>query len=159
MDIYEEFRNIVAALRNAQIDFAVCGGFAMALHGFTRYTKDIDILVPPGDVEKVVGAVKPLGFDFDAGTMQFRVNTPSPQDVRRVSKIVGREYLTLDVLIVGPHLEAIWAERESFEWESSLVPAVSAVGLAKMKLAAGRPQDIVDVQRLGFQIDDPTIQP
>ena len=43
-DLYEEFKAIVAALGEQGIDYAVCGGLAMAVWGAPRATVDIDLL-------------------------------------------------------------------------------------------------------------------
>jgi hypothetical protein len=37
---------LAQALQLAQVEYAVIGGAAMALHGFPRMTKDIDLLLP-----------------------------------------------------------------------------------------------------------------
>jgi hypothetical protein len=37
---------LAQALADAQVEYAVIGGAAMALHGFARMTKDIDLLLP-----------------------------------------------------------------------------------------------------------------
>lgn len=158
MELHEEFIRVAAALQSAKIDFAVCGGFAMAIHGFPRFTKDIDLLVLPGDVERIIPVVQSLGFDFDAGTMQLGVESRFPQDVRRINKVCGTEWLVLDLLIVNPRLDDVWKERETFAWGDVQIAVVAAAGLAKMKRRAGRPQDLVDIVRLGFDPDDPAIQ-
>ncbi|MBI3466207.1 MAG: nucleotidyl transferase AbiEii/AbiGii toxin family protein, partial [Planctomycetes bacterium] len=59
MDLYAEFESIVKALDAARIQFAVCGGFAMAVHGVARATKDIDLLVPPEETERIIHTLKP----------------------------------------------------------------------------------------------------
>ena len=159
MNIYEEFVGIVTTLQAAKIDFAVCGGFAMAIHGLPRYTKDIDLLVRPEDVERVVRAVRVRDFIFDAGTMRFGEATPREQDVRRINKIVDRDLLTLDLLIVGRNLEGVWLGKEVYNWNDFDVCTVSALGLARMKRAAGRLQDLADIERLGIDPNDPAIQP
>jgi hypothetical protein len=46
MDLYDELRSLVAALDRQHVDYAICGGIALALHGYPRFTKDIDLLSP-----------------------------------------------------------------------------------------------------------------
>ena len=156
MDLFEEFIGVVTALKAANIEFAVCGGFAMALHGLPRFTKDIDLLVRPEDLELIVATVKPHGFDFDAGFMTFGIGTNRETRIRRINKLIGSEYLTLDLLIVGSELADVWALKTDFVLRNFTVPAVSATGLIKMKRIAGRPQDLVDIDRLGFKINEST---
>ena len=79
-----------------------------------RYTKDIDILVLPMDIDAMVEVMKPCGFDFDAGIIPFTNNS-----VRRVTKIVGADYLMLDLLIVNSELVNIWNEQSIMIGEAS----------------------------------------
>jgi hypothetical protein len=158
MDIYAEFVGIVRLLQGANVEFAVCGGFAMALHGLPRFTEDIDLLVKSDAVERIVELLKSNGFEFDAGTIPLAVHTRHPFVLRRITKIVGENFITLDLLIVGPGLEDVWQDRTTFTYNELTVPAVSVMGLAKMKRLSGRPQDIVDIERLGINPDDPALQ-
>ncbi len=54
----------------------------------------------------------------------------------------------LDVLLVSGVLETVWVSRQHAEYEGGPVHVVSREGLITLKLAAARPQDLVDVQRL-----------
>jgi hypothetical protein len=38
LDLYDEFASLIGALEAAGADYAVCGGLAMAIHGFPRAT-------------------------------------------------------------------------------------------------------------------------
>lgn len=49
-DLYEELSAIVDALESGGLEYAVCGGIAMAVHGFTRATEDIDLFLPAENV-------------------------------------------------------------------------------------------------------------
>ena len=150
MDLFDEFQKVIAILQREEIEFAVCGGIALALHGHPRFTSDVDLLVQPQDVERIVTLlVSDLGFKFDAGQMPFGQGTQQ-HFIRRITKIVGQDPLILDLLIVAPVLEDVWASREIFAWRDQRLPVVSAKGLAKMKRLAGRPQDLVDLTTLGF---------
>ncbi len=45
MTINDELQGLIKLLRNAKIEYALCGGLAMAVHGWPRSTMDIDILI------------------------------------------------------------------------------------------------------------------
>ena len=60
--------------------------------------------------------------------------------------------LTVDLLLVTPVLEDVWASREVFEWEGRRVTVVSLAGLTKMKRMAGRDQDLADLENLGVEV-------
>jgi hypothetical protein len=44
MDILDELKTITADLDNEEIDYALCGGLAMAIYDLPRATLDIDYL-------------------------------------------------------------------------------------------------------------------
>ena len=39
--LLNEFSQLIAAVEEAELEYAVCGGLAMAVHGFARATLDI----------------------------------------------------------------------------------------------------------------------
>ena len=69
-------------------------------------------------------------------------------DIYRVSKASGSELLSLDLIVVSPGLKDVWESRVVFEFFDVQCPAVSRAGLIRMKTIAGRPQDLVDIERL-----------
>jgi hypothetical protein len=58
VSLYDELKALVAALNEEGVPYALCGGLAMAVHGFVRATEDIDLLVRPSDVERIVSRMK-----------------------------------------------------------------------------------------------------
>lgn len=68
--------------------------------------------------------------------------------VQRFTKIVDARPVMLDVLFVEGPLEPIWNERVELPLGDRTVWIVSKEGLITLKITAGRPQDLVDVQRL-----------
>ena len=51
-DIFDEFQDLVKKLNDKEIDYAVCGGWAMAIHGTPRATVYIDLLVSFENLQK-----------------------------------------------------------------------------------------------------------
>lgn len=148
MNLYDELVTLVTALEDAGLNYALCGGVALAFHGHPRFTKDIDCLVRAEDLERTRSAVAACGFRIEGGRLCLRPGKPDEQIIHRVSKILDNEALTLDLVIVNPALEEVWRTRGAFEWKGSLINVVSRDGLVRMKLLAGRPQDLVDVKSL-----------
>lgn len=148
MDLKKELEGVVDALVASDVPFGVCGGVAVTIHGAPRFTKDIDLIVLPGDVEAALGAVRSVGFTLSAGPMMFAAGTAHQREVRRVSKVDGTELLMLDFLLVTAALRTVWDSRVIVEWEGRRVPVVSRRGLITMKKLAGRPLDLADVEAL-----------
>jgi hypothetical protein len=159
MNLTDEFTTLIAGLQKGKFDFAVCGGMAMALHGFPRFTKDIDLLILPADLAGIIAVARDCGFEDAVEPIDLGQTSGRPVEIRRINKLKDEDHLTLDLVLVNAFLEGVWSGRLRYDWREFSLPAVSAAGLAKMKLLAGRPQDLVDIQTLGFRIDDPAIQP
>jgi hypothetical protein len=147
-DLKAEFEALVDALAAAGIDFAVCGAFAVAIHGAPRFTKDIDLLVMPDDLGRLLEVARSLGFDLPAAPMTFDAGKPAQRTVHRVSKAKEGHLLSLDVILMPPIFQDVWANRILVEWERRRVPVVSLEGLIKMKEVAGRDQDRLDIRKL-----------
>ncbi len=50
--VQQTLRNIVRRLSHEQIDYAIIGGMALALHGFIRPTQDVDLLLTREGLDK-----------------------------------------------------------------------------------------------------------
>ncbi len=144
LDLYDETLALLEGLSAARVPYAVAGGLALAIHGIPRATVDIDLLVLPLDVDRALAAAAERGFTVEAMPMRFS----DGMQMRRVTRIAGEETLTLDLLLVEGPLVAAWESRVWVETERGTVSVVSRDGLIRMKVAAGRPQDLADLERL-----------
>jgi len=148
MNLVDELYEITAALTTAGIRYAVCGGVAVTIYGATRSTKDIDLLVMPADVPRVLDAVRPLGYVFAALPMTFGAGTERERHVQRVSKIEGKEHLLLDLLVADAAFEGALDDRIEVHLPEGPVTVVSRAMLIRMKRLAGRAQDLADIEKL-----------
>lgn len=158
LDPVTELEGLIDALEAAGVGYAVCGGLALAVHGYPRATKDIDLLVRSEEIADAVAVAKLAGFDIPARKMTFGLRTGTPREIQRVSKLdpdTGA-LLPLDLIVVNAELEPVWATRTTLHAGERRLTVVSREGLATMKRIAGRPQDLVDLARLeGTADDDP----
>lgn len=151
MDLFGEVVALTAALETAEIDYAICGGVALAVHGAPRATKDIDLLAKEADLPRLREVSRARGFTIEALPMTF---TSSGISIRRFTRIEpDRRTLMLGVLLADGPLEAVWQTRVRIQFAAAGDPpcalwVVSREGLISLKLAAARPQDIVDIQKL-----------
>jgi hypothetical protein len=151
MNLVEEFLQIVGVFEaNDDIEYAICGGFAVTLLGAPRLTKDIDLLVPRVHIERAKELLRPLGYTISA-RVPFGHGTEAFMEIERVSKFEGEDFLTLDLLLVSPFLEDVWESRIRLEGHGRKLWVVDKMGLAKMKRQAGRPQDLLDLENLGIE--------
>jgi len=146
IDLAEEFEAVISALAEHGIEYAVCGGLAMAVHGFPRATVDIDLLVRPEAEEHVYAAVGPLGFRIRANPMHF---DQGRMEIRRVSKIdPAGDTLMLDLLLVTPAFESVWRDRTTIESDFGPISVVSRQGLIELKSGRMSGVDQDDIKRL-----------
>ncbi len=152
-DVITTLDAVIDALASGGVAYALCGGLAVNLHGHVRATRDIDLLVPRAQLDPARAALRPLGFDIDAGPIPFSLGTDRERVLHRVSRIVGPQVTTVDLMVVTPVLEPAWASRVCARWRSRDIWTVSLDGLARMKRLAGRPQDLADLDNLGLERD------
>lgn len=144
-DLDAELETLAKAFAARGIDYALCGGLALAVHGHPRATKDIDVLVRGESVDAARRVAHALGFDIEAMPMTFA----SGIEVRRVSKVESDRLLSIDLIVVEPMLEGPWSSKQSVTWRGGPLAVVSRAGLVEMKRLAGRPQDLADLFQLG----------
>ena len=142
MDIAVEFRELIAALNRAGVEYAVCGGFALAMHGHPRATMDIDIVTTSENVERIKAVAAGLGYTLTGGLFRFEGGRLW---VHRVTKIIGEEPCMLDILVPDEGMDFRGIEM-SFLGET--VPVVTRSALIELKRNAGRPQDLADIEKL-----------
>lgn len=156
-----ELDRLVEQLNRGDVRFVVIGGVAVGAHGFVRATKDLDV-VPASDAENLQrlaavlrdleARVEGLG-DFDP--REFPFDPLDPDDLAAGGNFVLSTRLgRLDVMQWVPGIDADVA------YEHLTVTAVDAdilghpvrvcsrSDLILMKRAAGRPQDLQDLQAL-----------
>lgn len=152
---------LIAALKTADVQYVVIGGFAVGAHGFPRATKDLDIVPAPDpeNLRRLAGALGELGAehfetgDFDPSEFPF-----DPLDPAQLAE--GGNFLLmtrvgrLDVMQWVPGVDAeraydvIAEDAIAVPFRGTSVRVCSLAHLRLMKRTAGRPQDLVDLENL-----------
>ncbi len=156
LDLIGELERLVVAFDDAGIEYALCGGLAVAIHGHPRATMDIDLLMRSESIATALVVAKGLGFDIPARKMVFGLRKGTPREMQRVSQLDPEtgELMSLDLLVVAPDLEVVWTSRIRIPWRGREIGIVSRDGLAIMKRMAGRLQDLADLAALEGTNDD-----
>jgi hypothetical protein len=71
LDLIEELRSIITALEAARVEFAVCGGLAVAIHVAPRATLDVDLLLPSSQLERCKEIAHGLGYEIATGPIRL----------------------------------------------------------------------------------------
>lgn len=149
LTLESELREIVRRFNEAKVEYALCGGMALAVHGYPRFTKDIDFLIAPESLSRAKEVAALAGFLDDSGRIPF-----PDSEVHRILKIEGTEYRILDLLVPKSLDTIAWTQRQWFEWNGLPICSVSRDGLIEMKRAAGREIDRIDIRQLGYKEDE-----
>lgn len=147
LDLFEELVALIDALESRRIEYAVCGGLAMAIWGLPRATVDIDLLIERESLTAVEDVAALLGYTFKANPMTF---SEGAIVIHRVTKIDpdGGDVLMLDLLLVTPAVADAWQNRTRVEWDRGVMSVVSREGLAKLKSFRASGTDLDDIKRL-----------
>jgi len=152
---------IVSTLNQAGARYLIAGGLAVNAHGYVRYTKDIDLFIAldPPNVTAALRALMTIGFQPRVPVTPEQFAQPDQREIWRKEKgMVDLQHWSdqhpatpIDVFETEPlPFAEEYARAPQFEIAPDLwAPFVSLEGLIAMKRAAGRPQDLEDVCRLG----------
>jgi hypothetical protein len=147
VDLLKELKNLSVKLDQAGIDYALCGGLALAIYARPRATLDIDIMVDCGSLSQTKQAAEELGFGFSAAPMEFHGGAVQMHRLTKIDKESG-EHLVLDLLTVTPETQKAWDSRFTVEWEGGPLKVVSPQGLILLKSFRESGQDKDDIEYL-----------
>lgn len=153
MDLLDELKGLVTRLDKERIDYALCGGLAMAVYALPRATLDIDIMIEAPSLERAKQAVGALGFTLSAKPMEFHGGRVHMHRVSKIEAETG-ETLVLDLLIVTRDIRQAWESRMKVEWEGGRLSVVSPEGLILLKSLRRSGQDQDDIQYLRSILDE-----
>jgi hypothetical protein len=147
IELPEDFQDLLIELSDAGAAFVVLGGHAVAFHGHPRATKDLDVLIR-ADTDNAARVYRALAA-FGAPLSAFEVQ---PADFAAYDGVlqVGLPPRRIDILNRADGItfnEAI-AEGASFTLEGRRIAVIGLAALLKNKRAAGRAQDLADIEAL-----------
>ena len=141
----EDFAEFAALLEQAGVRYLIVGGYAVALHGFPRYTGDIDFFVEISqeNARKLVQAFDRFGF----GDLGLQVSDFTQTDY---VVVIGREPRKIQVLmgIDGVEFGQAWQGRVTQTLNGMPLNFLGKDDLIKNKRAVGRPKDQIDLLEL-----------
>lgn len=144
LDLYVEFEQIIGQLNQRGLDYALCGGLALAVYAAPRATVDIDLLVERASLDQIKAELRLLGYTIEATPMKF-----AGAEIHRLSKADSDgDVLSVDLLLVLPENEQAWREKARVQWENNQLSIVSPSGLILLKSFRNSEQDQIDVRNL-----------
>ena len=140
-----DFRDFLGLLNTNAVKYLVVGGYAVAYHGYVRYTGDLDIFIELSseNAGRLVRALWEFGFDLPK---------LKPTLFLRKGKIVrmGYEPMRLEILndIDGVRFAECYDRRRVARLDDLKINFINLPELLKNKRASGRQKDLADVEGL-----------
>ncbi len=145
VDITSDIKTLIRLFIKHKVQFAICGGHAVAYHGYPRMTMDVDLLIEPNkeNAERVMLALTEFGFG-DAGI-------PEKAFLKEGTAItLGVQPNQVDLLtsISRESTSEIMSRTISGEFAGIKTQFISRADLIEAKRQAGRPKDLADLSEL-----------
>ncbi len=140
-----DFKEFFQSLNDNQVRYLVVGGYAVAFHGYPRYTKDMDIWIELSheNAARMVKALDQFGF-ASLGLKQ--------SDFLVADQIIQLGYppnrIDLITSLAGVTFDECFDKRLRVEIERVEVNFIDLDNLRKNKRSTGRLQDLADLEKL-----------
>ena len=139
------FLEFLGLLEKHRVEYLVVGGYAVGVHGFPRYTGDLDVFVATGrpNAEALVAVFAEFGFaSLDLKSDDFL----EPDTIVEI----GREPIKIQVLtgIDGVTFDRCRQDRVIVEMAGLSVPFIGFDSLIANKSATPRAKDKIDLEEL-----------
>ncbi len=145
MVLDEDFKAFIKLLNENGVRYLVVGGYAVAYHGYPRYTNDLDfwIWAAPQNAEKLLDTLDQFGL----GALGIKLDDlMNPENVIQLGYEPNR--IDLIVQLEGVDFDACYLHREEAVFEGAVIPFINLEDLITNKLSTGRLKDKVDVKML-----------
>ncbi len=145
MELYPDFKELLTLFIGKKIDFLIIGGYALALHGYPRFTGDLDIFINNSrdNVSKIVQALDEFGF----GSLGL-----TAEDFLQRETVIQLGVAPVRVDLLTSLSGLSWNEADSNkvirEMNGLMIPFISKSDLIQNKKASGRLQDLADIEHL-----------
>lgn len=141
-----DFKEFLALLDSAKIEYLLVGGYAVGFHGYPRPTGDLDIWIAmtPSNAEKLVPVLASFGFASAGATPDLFLH---PGRVVRM----GVPPVRIEILtsISGVEFDGCRSRSVLTTIDGTPVRIIGREDLIANKRAAARPKDLNDLEHLG----------
>jgi predicted nucleotidyltransferase len=152
-----DIQAILEELVQEGVEFLLIGGIAVGYHGHVRATKDVDVVPAsdPANLAKLVHVLERLDARVEGADEFNSDELPDPFDPEALALggnwVLRTRFGRLDIMQwIGEH--ALWDKLSPAAIDDEIgglpVKMVSYADLVALKEEAGRPEDLVDLQRL-----------
>lgn len=147
------------ALNEANVEYVVVGGLATVLHGYARFTADIDLVInlEKSQAERAVETISAYGLTprLPVDPMQFADKSVRQSWIKDKNMLVfsfvmpDNPLLVLDLFVQEPiPYKELRQRAVLMDIEGEMVPVCAINDLIEMKKNAARPKDLDDISHL-----------
>jgi hypothetical protein len=141
----QDFKEFIASLNTNNVRYLVVAGYAVALHGHPRYTKNLDIWVEmqPENARALIKALDHFGL----GSLGLHA-----EDFLEADQVIQLGYppnrIDLLTSASGVDFSECYTRRQTVNLAGVDVDFIDLANLKKNKEATGRLQDLADLENL-----------
>jgi hypothetical protein len=149
MELFREFFAVVEELNQEGLDYSVVGGIALAFHAQPRFTRDIDILVRPVDLDRYRTVFSRLGYKELAQPWTFKNTKITLHRFGKQSTDQNADLIVIDLLLGHEDRHGEIIERSTVDQSPvGKVHLATREDLIWMKRLRGSKQDEADIENL-----------
>ncbi len=141
----DDFSEFLKLLNKHRVRYLLVGGYAVAYHGYVRATADLDIWVEQSrtNAEAIVACLTEFGFTVDK--LNPELFLVSDRVVR-----MGLPPFRIEILtsVSGLEFQDSYDQRIEENWSHTDISIIDLANLKINKKAAGRHQDLDDLENL-----------
>lgn len=146
LTLHQDYKEFLELLEKNKVEYLLVGGYAVATHGYVRYTHDIDFLI--SRTEENAKKMEIVLGEFGFNSLGISID-----DLMNEDQIIqlGFPPIRIDILtsISGvDNFEECFANRKVIQLDGYQVNVISRVDLIKNKKASGRAKDLGDAEEL-----------
>ncbi len=141
----KDFKEFIELLNGHNVRYLVVGGYAVAFHGYPRYTKDLDVWIElsPENADNIIKALEEFGF----GSLGLK-----SEDFLETDQIIQLGYPPnrIDILTTLKEIkfEDCYKARVEVDIQGLKINFIDLENLKYNKRVTGRPQDVADAENL-----------
>ena len=141
----KDFKEFIQLLNAKKIEYLLVGGYAVILHGYPRFTGDIDFWINPApkNAKRIIEVLDQFGFS----SLNLDID-----DFTHPDQIIqlGHEPFRIDLItsIEGVFFDECYTQKVVFHVDNIPIQTISKGMLKKNKKAAGRHKDLDDFEHL-----------
>ena len=146
MEIQQDFKELLQFFNEENVKYIIVGGYALAFHGFPRFTGDIDLWVEASkeNAQHILQALEKFGFS----SIELKLS-----DFTQDENIIQLGYpparIDLMTAIDGVNFAEAFPNRIPTSYGDVEVFMISRDDFIQNKRATGRYKDLADLESLG----------